>query len=99
MGSTARKVIDVTCLVYWGPGRHCAAPPTTAAEPAPKTVCPRRNTCITSVGTPNCSEDEDVCMSHVKIWEVKNHLFNKKCFLIDLARPLLEIYPKTLLAT
>lgn len=24
VGSTARQVINVTCLVYWGPGRCCA---------------------------------------------------------------------------
>lgn len=27
MGSTAKKVINVTCLVYWDPGRHCAQNP------------------------------------------------------------------------
>ena len=24
MGNTAKKVVNVTCLVYWGPGRNCA---------------------------------------------------------------------------
>lgn len=44
VGSTARQVINVTCLVYWGPGRRCAQSPGPFA--ACSTTGSGRGTCV-----------------------------------------------------